>query len=91
VPGGGLSADGQRWVRCRARFFLSVRVLSRLFRRLFLESLEKAFNSGKLQFFAALEFLRDPHAFAERIWLTATGSVTATRVCCASCERFADR
>ena len=67
VPGGGLSADGQRWVRCRARFFLSVRVLSRLFRRLFLESLEKAFNSGKLQFFAALEFLRDPHAFAERI------------------------
>ena len=67
VPGGGLSADGQRWVRCRARFFLSVRVLSRLFRRLFLERLEKAFNSGKLQFFAALEFLRDPHAFAERI------------------------
>jgi hypothetical protein len=67
VPGGGLSADGQRWVRCRARFFLSVRVLSRLFRRLFLESMEKAFNSGKLQFFAALEFLRDPHAFAERI------------------------
>ena len=67
VPGGGLSADGQRWVRCRARFFLSVRVLSRLFRRLFLESLEKAFNSGKLQFFAALEFLRDPHGFAERI------------------------
>lgn len=67
VPGGGLSADGQRWVRCRARFFLSVRVLSCLFRRLFLESLEKAFNSGKLQFFAALEFLRDPHGFAERI------------------------
>jgi len=67
VPGGGLTADGQRWVRCRARFFLSVRVLSRLFRRLFLESMEKAFNSGKLQFFAALEFLRDPHAFAERI------------------------
>ena len=67
VPGGGLSANGQRWVRCRARFFLPVRVLSRLFRRLFLESLEKAFNSGKLQFFAALEFLRDPHAFAERI------------------------
>jgi Putative transposase/Transposase zinc-binding domain len=67
VPGGGLSADGQRWARCRARFFLSVRVLSRLFRRLFLESMEKAFNSGKLQFFAALEFLRDSHAFAARI------------------------
>jgi hypothetical protein len=67
LPGGGLSADGQRWVRCRARFFLSVRVLSRLFRRLFLERIEKAFNSGKLQFFASLEFLRDPHAFAARI------------------------
>jgi hypothetical protein len=67
VPGGGLSSDEQRWVRCRARFFLSVRVLSRLFRRLFLESMEKAFKCGKLQFFAALEFLRDAHAFAERI------------------------
>jgi hypothetical protein len=64
VPGGGLSADGQRWIRCRARFFLSVRVLSRLFRRLFLERIEKAFNSGKLHFFASLEFLRDPRAFA---------------------------
>jgi hypothetical protein len=70
VPGGGLSADGQRWVRCRARFFLSVRVLSRLFRRLFLERIEKAFNSAKLQFFAALEPLRDPHAFSERIAAT---------------------
>src|SRR6266567_1443177 len=67
VPGGGLSADEQRWVRCRARFFLSVRVLSRLFRRLFLERIEKAFNSGKLHFFASLESLRDPHAFASRI------------------------
>jgi hypothetical protein len=67
VSGGGLSADGQRWVRCRARFFLSVRVLSRLFRRLFLERIEKAFHSGKLQFFASLEPLRDPRAFAERI------------------------
>jgi hypothetical protein len=67
VPGGGLSADEQRWVCCRARFFLSVRVLSRLFRRLFLERIEKAFNSGKLHFFASLESLRDPHAFAARI------------------------
>ena len=67
VPGGGLSAEGQRWVRCRAGFFLSVRVLSRLFRRLFLERIEKAFNSGKLQFFVSLETLRDPHAFAARI------------------------
>jgi hypothetical protein len=67
VPGGGLSAGGQRWVHCRAGFFLSVRVLSRLFRRLFLERLEKAFHAGRLQFFASLEFLRDPHAFAARI------------------------
>lgn len=67
VPGGGLSVDGKRWVRCRAGFFLSVRVLSRLFRRLFLERIEKAFNSGKLQFFASLEPLRDPHTFAKRM------------------------
>jgi predicted Zn-ribbon and HTH transcriptional regulator len=67
VPGGGLSADGQHWVRCRARFLLSVRVLSRLFRRLFLERLETAFNSAKLQFFGSLEPLRNPLTFAERI------------------------
>jgi hypothetical protein len=46
VPGGGLSPDGKRWVPCRRGFFLPVRVLSRLFRRLFLEELEKAFRSG---------------------------------------------
>src|SRR5580704_10902811 len=67
VPGGGLSPDGQRWVSCRPDFFLPVRVLGHLFRRLFLESLQKAFDSGKLQFFAALESLRQPEAFAELI------------------------
>jgi Putative transposase/Transposase zinc-binding domain len=67
IPGGGLSFDGQRWVRCRAGFFLPVRVLSRLFRRLFLNCLEKAFNAGKLQFFASQEALRDPRAFAAQI------------------------
>ncbi|MER9902715.1 transposase [Mesorhizobium sp. M0130] len=46
VPGGGLSADGDRWVPCKPGFFLPVRVLSRLFRRLFLEHLEKAFDAG---------------------------------------------
>lgn len=65
VPGGGLSPDGQRWVSCRPGFFLPVRVLSRLFRRLFLEALRKAFDFGKLQFFAALEPLREPLAFAQ--------------------------
>ena len=67
VPGGGLSPDGQRWVSCRPDFFLPVRVLSHLFRRLFLESLQKAFDSGKLRFFAALESLRQPEAFAELV------------------------
>jgi hypothetical protein len=65
VPGGGLSADGQRWISCRPDFFLPVRVLSRLFRRLFLEALQHAFDSGKLAFFKALEPLRDRHAFVE--------------------------
>ena len=65
VPGGGLSPDGRRWVPCRPGFFLPVRVLSRLFRRLFLDALHKAFDSGKLQFFAVLESLSDPAAFAQ--------------------------
>jgi hypothetical protein len=68
VPGGGPSPDGQRWVSCRRpNFFLPVRVLSRLFRRLFLESLQKAFDSGKLQFFGALKPLRERLAFVRRL------------------------
>jgi hypothetical protein len=67
VPGGGLSPDGQRWVSCRPDFFLPVRVLSRLFRRLFLESLQKAFDSGKLHLFTALEPLREGTAFARHL------------------------
>jgi hypothetical protein len=63
VPGGGLSPDGQRWISCRPNFFLPVRVLSRLFRRLFLEALQRAFDSGKLQFFNALESLRERRTF----------------------------
>ena len=59
VPGGGLSPDGQRWIPCGPNFFLPVRVLSQLFRRLFLESLQKPFDSGKLQFFGRLEGLRE--------------------------------
>jgi len=65
VPGGGLSPDGERWVHCRPNFFLHVRVLSRLFRRLFLESLQQAFDSGKLQFFNALESFRERHTFVQ--------------------------
>jgi hypothetical protein len=63
VPGGGLSADGQRWVACRRGFFLPVRVLSRFFRRRFLELLEEAFDAERLKFFSALEPLRDRSAF----------------------------
>jgi len=63
VPGGGLSPDGQHWIACRPGFFLPVRVLSRLFRRLFLERLEQAYDAGKLKLVAALEPLRAPEAF----------------------------
>jgi hypothetical protein len=51
VPGGGISLDGERWVACRPSFLLPVRVLSRLFRRLFLERLIAAHKAGHLKFF----------------------------------------
>jgi hypothetical protein len=63
IPGGGLSADSTRWISCRPAFFLPVKVLSRLFRRLFLKYLEKAFDSGHLEFFGSLEKLRNPAQF----------------------------
>ena len=58
----GLSADGERWVACRPCFFLPVRVLSRFFRRRLLERLEQAFDRGELEFFCALESLREREA-----------------------------
>jgi len=64
VPGGGLSEDGSRWVSCRPSFFLPVRVLSRLFRRLFLEQLVAAHQAGRLQFFGQHAALADTAAFA---------------------------
>jgi hypothetical protein len=64
VPGGGLSVDGEHWISCRPGFFLPVRVLSRLLRRLFLSQLQAAFDAGHLHFFNSLESLRDPAAFA---------------------------
>jgi len=63
VTGGGLSPDGSRWIPCRPGFFLPVEVLGRLFRRLFLDYLEKAFDAGKLQFFSSLEGLRERRGF----------------------------
>ena len=67
VPGGGLSPDSEHWVACRPGFFLPVRVLSRLFRRRFLEELTKAHRSGRLQFFAEHATLADATTFAD--WL----------------------
>jgi hypothetical protein len=67
VPGGGISLDGERWVACRRGFFLPVRVLSRLFRRLFCEKLATAHRAGKLKFFAEHTRLSDEKAFRE--WL----------------------
>ncbi len=64
VPGGGISLDRERWISCRPGFFLSVRVLSRLFRRLFLEKLRAAHQAGLLRFFSELVHLADGQAFA---------------------------
>ena len=67
VPGGGLSLDGDRWLACRRGFFLPVRVLSRLFRRHFLEELETLHRAGQLQFFGDHEHLADASTFGR--WL----------------------
>ncbi len=63
VPGGGLSSDKRRWIACRRDFFLPVRVLSRFFRRRFLELLEHAFDAGELRFLSALAQLQNRDAF----------------------------
>jgi hypothetical protein len=63
VPGGGLSPDGSRWIACKRGFFLPVRVLSRLFRRLFLEGLAALKEAGRLDFFGDLATLADKRAF----------------------------
>ena len=68
VPGGGLSTDGKRWVSCQPGFFLSVRVLSRLFRRLFLERLYQAYRSGELRFFGEHRSLANTRNFDH--WIT---------------------
>jgi hypothetical protein len=63
VPGGGLSADGQRWIACRKGFLVPVRALSKLFRRLMIERLMAAHASGQLNFYSALRHLVEPQAF----------------------------
>jgi Putative transposase/Transposase zinc-binding domain len=67
VPGGGLAPDGSRWIPCRPGFFLPVRVLSRLFRRLFLDRLAAAHGAGRLAFHGDLAPLADPSAFAAHL------------------------
>ena len=67
VPGGGLSLDGERWVACRPGFFLPVRVLSQLFRRLFLEKLSDAHRAGTLRFFGEHQALAETKSFSH--WL----------------------
>ncbi len=67
VPGGGPSLDRSRWIACRPGFFLPVRVLSRLFRRLFLDELRAAFEAGELGFFGELAALAEPDAFTRRL------------------------
>jgi hypothetical protein len=67
VPGGGLSPDRSRWVSCKPGFFLPVRVLSRLFRRRFLEELEATYRRGQLRFFGGYAELNELTAFAK--WL----------------------
>src|SRR5437763_3528695 len=67
VPGGGPALDRTRWIACRPGFFLPVRVLSRLYRRLFLTRLQAAFDAGQLRFFGDLASLAAPVAFAA--WL----------------------
>ena len=63
VPGGGLSPDGSKWIACRPRYFFTVKVLSALFRRLFLEMLVAAHHAGRLQFFGDHARLADKAAF----------------------------
>ncbi len=67
VPGGGLAIDSDRWVRCRPGFFLPVRVLSRLFRRRFVQALTAAHDAGELRFYGEHAELADPASF--RQWL----------------------
>ena len=65
VPGGGISLDGERWVACRPSFFLPVRVLSRRFRRVFLDRLGELHGARRLAFFGKQQGLEKPQAFAK--------------------------
>ncbi len=86
VPGGGLAPDG-RWVGCKPNFFLPVRVLSRLYRRLFLQRLQAAFDKAELVFFGNLAHLAEPTVFAQH--LGASAQRRMERLCKAAFRRAA--
>ncbi len=67
VPGGDITPDGKSWIACRPGFFLPVRVLSRMFRGLFLHYLEKAFTVGDLNFFSVQQHLQEPAALRRHL------------------------
>ncbi len=67
VPGGGLSQDRTRWIRCKPGYFLPAKVLSRLFRRLLLTQLVEAYQAGELNFYGHLRDLADPQRFQETL------------------------
>jgi hypothetical protein len=77
VPGGGISPDGKRWVACKRGFLRSVRVLARLFRRIFLDALTAAFDAGELQFFGDFSHLNKAKAFGRIIAPLHTRNYTA--------------
>ena len=76
VPGGGLSPDGSRWIACKPGFFLPVRVLSRLFRRLFLEGLAALHMVGRLAFLGDIAPLAERRAFDAALRRPPNGSST---------------
>ena len=67
VPGGGLAPDGSRWISSRSAFLLPVRVLGKLFRRLFLTRLVALYDAGRLAFYSSLAHLRDRRAFLRHL------------------------
>jgi hypothetical protein len=94
VPGGGLSPDGSRWIACRPRYFLTVEVLSALFRRLLLQMLVMAHDAGRLQFFGEHARLADKAAFKVYLapcarsigWSTPRNRSPGPGKCCAICR-----
>ena len=86
VPGGGLSPDGKKWVRCRRNYLFPAKVLSPLFRRLFLTGLNAAFKAGELEFHGSQQQFADAEAFAALLaplwdckWVVRQGAFCRTR------------